>query len=214
MSAADERAEEIRDRPERWEVVGRVEHFRGRVAGLRSDQVKMPGGAGMEVVTREVVTHPGSVGVVALDDAGRVLLIRQYRHAVGRLLWEVPAGLRDVPGEPLRELAERELLEEAGHRAAQWHTLADVFPSPGVSEERVRIFLARQVTEVPAEEIDFQRVHEEADMPVVWVPLEEAVVRVLRGDIHNALAVAGILGAHAARANGFRDLRPADAPED
>jgi 8-oxo-dGTP pyrophosphatase MutT (NUDIX family) len=125
----------------------------------------------------------------------------------------VPAGLRDVAGEPLRLTAERELVEEAGYRAAEWHTLVDIFTSPGMSDERARIFLARALTEVPAEEIDFERVHEEADMPVVWVPLDEAVAKVFAGDIHNSIAVTGILAAYAARATDFRDLRAADAPE-
>ncbi|ACY98380.1 MULTISPECIES: NUDIX domain-containing protein [Thermomonospora] len=207
-------AEEVRDRPERWEVVASATSYAGRLVHVRSDQVKMPGASGVEVVTREVVVHPGSVAVVALDEAERVLLIRQYRHPAGRLLWELPAGLRDVPGEPLRDLAARELLEEAGHRAERWHTLADVLVSPGISTERSRIFLARDVSEVPAEQIGFQRVHEEADMPVAWVPLEEAVAKVLEGHIHNQLAVIGILAARAARAAGYRCLRPADAPEE
>jgi 8-oxo-dGDP phosphatase len=204
----------VRDYPERWEVVGTVEHYQGRVIKVRSDRVRMPNGAGSEVTTRDVVGHPGSVGIIALDDADRVLLIRQYRHPAGHMLWEAPAGLRDVPGEPLRALAERELLEEAGYRAAQWHTLVDTFQSPGMSDERIRIFLARQVIEVPADEIDFERVHEEADMPVVWVPLDEAVGKVLSGEIHNGLAATGILAAYAARATGFGGLRPPDAPED
>ncbi|QXJ26959.1 NUDIX hydrolase [Actinomadura graeca] len=173
----------------------------------------MPRGDGVEVVGRDVIVHPGSVGILALDDRDRVLLLRQYRHPVGHLLWEAPAGLRDVAGEPLHKLAERELLEEAGYRADRWDTLVDVFPSSGMSDERVRIFLARDLTEVPAEEIDFERVHEEADMPVVWVPLEEAVRKVLTGEVHNMVAAAGILAAHAARAGGYRDLRPVDAPE-
>ncbi|REE99797.1 NUDIX domain-containing protein [Thermomonospora umbrina] len=211
MSAGPEH--DVRDRRESWEVVEVVERFQGRVVGVRSDRVRMPGSDGAEVVTRDVVTHPGSVGIVAVDDRDRILLIRQYRHPAGYLLWEVPAGLRDVPGEPLRALAERELLEEAGHRAAEWHTLVDIFSSPGMCDERIRVFLARGLTEVPADEIDFERVHEEADMPAVWVPLEEAVARVFRGDVHNPLAVTGILAVHAARATGYRHLRSADAPE-
>jgi 8-oxo-dGDP phosphatase len=203
----------VRDVPERWEVVGSTERFSGRIIRVRSDQVLMPGGDGMEAVTRDVIAHPGSVGVLALDDDDRVLLIRQYRHAVGHLLWEAPAGLRDVAGEPLWKTAERELAEEAGYRAERWHTLVDTFTSPGMSDERKRIFLARGITEIPAGELDFERVHEEADMPAVWLPLDEAVAKVLAGDIHNPTAVAGVLAAHAARARGFRDLRPADAPE-
>lgn len=205
--------DDVRDRPERWKVVEQTERYRGPVFAVRGDRVEMPRGDGAEIVGRDVVEHIGSVGVVALDDRGRVLLLRQYRHPVGRLLWEVPAGLRDVDGEPLRALAERELLEEAGYRADRWDTLVDVHPSPGMSDERSRIFLARGVVEVPPEEIDFERVHEEADMPVVWVPLDEAVRKVLDGDLHNMLTCLGVLAVRAARETGFAGLRPADAPE-
>jgi ADP-ribose pyrophosphatase len=209
--SAEREALIIKDARERWEVVGSRERFRGRLIGVRVDRVTMPNGAGTEVAEREVVTHPGAVGILALDDADRVLLIRQYRHAVGRLLWEAPAGLRDVDGEPLHATAQRELLEEAGFRAATWHVLVDDFTSPGMSDERMRIFLARDLTETPT---DFQRIHEEADMPLAWVPLDEAVAKVLSGDIHNPTAAMGILAAYAARARGFRDLRAPDAPEE
>lgn len=204
---------DVRDRPERWKVVERTTVFRGPVFGVRTDRVEMPADGGTEVVARDVIEHIGSVGVIALDDRDRVLLLRQYRHPVGRMLWEAPAGLRDVEGEPLQKLAERELLEEAGYRAARWDTLVDVYPSSGMADERVRIFLARDVTEVPADEIDFERVHEEADMPVVWVPLEDAVRKVLAGDLHNMITCLGVLAAREARASGFAGLRPADAPE-
>ncbi|TMQ92098.1 NUDIX hydrolase [Actinomadura soli] len=206
--------DDVRDRPERWTVVEEGTAFRGRVFDVRQDRVEMPRGDGIEVVTRDVIAHVGSVGVLAFDDDDRVMLLRQYRHPVSRLLWEVPAGLRDVHGEPLHKLAERELLEEAGYRADRWDTLLDVFTSPGMTDERVRIFLARGLTEVPADEIDFERVHEEADMPVVWVPLDEAVRKVLAGEVRNAIACMGVLAVHAARASGFAALRPADAPED
>ncbi|HEU5023701.1 MAG TPA: NUDIX hydrolase [Spirillospora sp.] len=207
--------DDVRDRPERWKVVEESTAFTGHVFNVRRDRVEMPAGpaGGTEVVGRDVIEHLGSVGVLALDDRDRVLMLRQYRHPVERLLWETPAGLRDVAGEPLHKLAERELLEEAGYRAARWDTLADVFPSSGMSNERSRIFLARDLVQVPAEEIDFERVHEEADMPVVWVPLDEAVRKVLAGDVHNMIACVGILAVHAARAGGYRDLRPVDAPE-
>ncbi|TYB44772.1 NUDIX domain-containing protein [Actinomadura chibensis] len=206
--------DDVRDRPERWPVVEQDTVYRGRVFGVRTDRVEMPRGDGTEVVARDVVEHIGSVGVLALDDRDRVLLLRQYRHPVSRLLWEPPAGLRDVTGEPLHKLAERELLEEAGYRAERWDTLVDVFPSPGMADERVRVFLARGLTEVPADEIDFERVHEEADMPVVWVPLDDAVRKVLAGEVHNMIACVGVLAARAARDSGFADLRPVDAPED
>ncbi|WP_225993849.1 NUDIX domain-containing protein [Actinomadura rudentiformis] len=205
---------DVRDQPERWEVTGSSGEFDGHVFKVRRDSVRMPNGAGTEIVQRDVIEHLGSVGILALDDQDRVLLVRQYRHPVGHLLWEAPAGLRDKDGEPLRQLAERELLEEAGYRAGRWDTLVDVFPSSGMSDERTRIFLARELTEVPADEIDFERVHEEADMPVVWVPLAEAVRKVLAGEIHNMIAATGILAVNAAHARGFRDLRPAEAPEE
>jgi len=204
---------EIRDTPQTWQVVGGREHFVGRILRVRSDDVLMPTGSGEEAVNREYVVHPGSVGTIALDDQGRILMIRQYRHPVRHLLWEIPAGLRDVAGEPLWRTAERELAEEAGVRALTWNTLVDLYPSPGMSDERIRVFLARDVSAIPADELDFERVHEEADMPVVWVPLEQAVARVLAGEIHNSLAVTAILAAHAARDSGFGDLRGKDVPE-
>lgn len=216
----------VRDTPERWEVVDSVRRFQGRVIGVRSDRVRMPNGAGegaeMEVAERDIVEHPGSVGVLALDDADRVLLIRQYRHPVGYALWEAPAGIRDVTGEATLATAQRELIEEAGYRAATWYTLVDFFTSPGMCSERIRLFLARGPAEVPADELErlvdaegrpFRRIHEEADMTVIWVPLDEAVGKVLRGEIHNPMAAMGILAAYAARASGFRTLRQPDAPE-
>ncbi|MFD0688517.1 NUDIX domain-containing protein [Actinomadura fibrosa] len=205
--------DDVRDRSAAWEVAERSVAFEGPIFTVRRDRVEMPNGDGTELVGRDVIEHVGSVGIIALDDRDRVLLLRQYRHPVGRLLWEAPAGLRDVAGEPLHRLAARELLEESGYRAGRWDTLLDVFSSPGMSDERVRIFLARDLTEVPADEIDFERVHEEADMPVVWVPLDEAVRKVLAGDVHNMIASIGVLAVQAARANGYRDLRPVDAPE-
>ncbi|MCQ0004119.1 NUDIX domain-containing protein [Actinomadura madurae] len=204
---------DVRDRPERWTVVESSTPYKGRVFGVRVDQVEMPVGDGVEAVQRDVIEHIGSVGVIAVDDRDRVLLLRQYRHPVARLLWEAPAGLRDVDGEPLHKLAERELLEESGYRAERWDTLLDVYPTPGMADERVRIFLARGLTEVPADEIDFERVHEEADMPVVWVPLEEAVRKVFAGELHNMIACMGVLAVRAARDSGYADLRPVDAPE-
>lgn len=222
-AAGDEIAlAEVRDTPEVWEVVDSSRRFDGKVIGVRSDRVRMPNGGGTEVVERDIVEHPGSVGVLALDDADRVLLIRQYRHPVGYALWEAPAGLRDVAGEPTHVTAERELVEEAGYRAAEWHTLVDFFASPGMSDERIRIFLARGPSAVPAADLDtltdahgrpFRRIHEEADMAVVWVPLDEAVAKVLNGDIRNPVAAMGILAAYAARASGFRGLRSPAAPE-
>jgi 8-oxo-dGTP pyrophosphatase MutT (NUDIX family) len=201
----------IEDTPEAWEVTASSPRFKGRVIEVVTDSVRMPGD---EVADRDYVVHPGSVAVLALDPLDRVLLIRQYRHPARHLLWELPAGLRDVEGESLVDGAARELAEEAGYRAATWHTLVDLFTSPGMSDERIRVFLARDLTEIPAEENGFVQRHEEIGMPVEWVPLADAVEKVLMGMIHNSPAVAGILAAYAASAEGFALLRPADAPEE
>jgi ADP-ribose pyrophosphatase len=172
--------------------------------------VRMPDG---DTVGREVVEHPGAVAVLAIDEAERVLLIRQYRHPVSALLWEIPAGLRDIDGEPPLVTAERELLEETGYRAADWRVLADFFSSPGSSTERVRVFLARGLTEVPAPERAYVRRHEEAQLVVAWLPLDEAVARFLAGDLRNGVTAVGILSGYAALKDGFTPLRGADAPE-
>jgi 8-oxo-dGDP phosphatase len=200
----------IADEPARWPVTASAEQYRGKIINVRSDTVRVPEGTTTE---REVVEHPGAVGVVALDEAGRVLMIRQYRHPVGRLLWELPAGLRDVAGEPTAQTARRELLEETGYRARDWHVLADYFSSPGIITERLRVFLARGLEEVPAADRDFVPVDEEAHLILDWVPLDDAVALVLAGELHNGLAVVGLLAAHQARDNDFGGLRDADAPE-
>jgi 8-oxo-dGDP phosphatase len=208
--APGEAAGGLADRPEHWPVTASEQLAQGRLLRLRRDMVRMPDGS---TAGRELIEHPGSVAVLALDEAGRVLLIRQYRHPAGALLWEIPAGLRDVAGEPVLVTAERELLEETGYRAADWRVLADFFPSPGCSTERLRIFLARGLTEVPPAERRYVPEHEEAFLTVAWLPLEEAVRQFLAGDLHNGVAGVGILSAYAARQDGFATLRLAGAPE-
>jgi ADP-ribose pyrophosphatase len=117
----------IRDEQAHWPVVSSAELVCGRLVSVRTDKVRMPDG---ELAERDVVIHPGAVAVLALDDAQQVLLIRQYRHPVGRLLWEIPAGLRDVAGEPPWATARRELLQLA---RLQYRTPAGLpRPRPGV----------------------------------------------------------------------------------
>jgi 8-oxo-dGDP phosphatase len=200
----------IADAAERWPVTSSADLGDGTLVRLRRDMVRMPDD---DVVSRDILVHPGAVAVLALDEAGQVLLIRQYRHPVGRQLWEIPAGLRDVSGEPLRVTAERELLEETGYRAAQWHVLVDFYPSPGISTERVRIFCARGLTRVPESERSYVPEHEEAHLVVAWAPLDDVVARVLAGQLHNGVTALGILSAYAARQDGFTALRDAEAPE-
>ncbi len=188
--------------PEVFSVVSSRRVFDGVVASVRVDDVVMPGGG---TAKREVVEHGGAVAVVALDmpsltapagdgeSAPTVILIEQYRHALGRRLWELPAGLLDVQGEPAQDAAERELTEETGYRAENWAVLLDVATSPGFTEESVRIFLATGLTQVGRPDAE----HEEADLRVVRVPLAVAVEAALAGKIVNVMAVSGILAADA-----------------
>jgi 8-oxo-dGDP phosphatase len=201
---------DFRDAAGSWPVTDSAVLARGRIVTLRRDTVQMPDGA---LAAREVVEHPGAVAVVAIDESGRVLLIRQYRHPAGALLWEVPAGLRDVAGEPLVRTAQRELLEEAGYLAGDWRVLTDYLPSPGISTERLRVFLARDLTLVPATERGYVPEHEEAHLTVAWIPLEEAVRGALVGDLHNGVAILGILSAYAAQGDGYTALRRPEDPE-
>jgi ADP-ribose pyrophosphatase len=190
-----------------YAVVARHERFRGNVFDVVTDEVTMPGGG---VAARDYVRHVGAVGVAAVDERDRIVLVEQYRHPVGRRLWELPAGLVDVEGESLAAVALRELAEEADLRAGRLDVLVDLHTSPGYSNERIRIFLARELTAVPdAERHD--RHDEEAELAVVRVDLDEAVRRALAGELTNAAAVAGVLAAAAARRAGWTGLRPAHA---
>ncbi|MEV5210327.1 NUDIX hydrolase [Micromonospora sp. NPDC053740] len=192
----------------RYEVRSRQERYRGRIFDVVTEEVTMPGGG---TGLRDLVRHVGAVAVVALDDAGQVVLIRQYRHPVGRHLWELPAGLMDVSGEELPVAALRELAEEADLTAGRVDVLVDLHSSPGFTNEIVRVFLARDLADVPADE-RHERHDEEADLQVVRIDLDEAVAMVLAGEITNASAVAGLLAAARARDTGFAQLRRADAP--
>ncbi|GAB2920726.1 NUDIX hydrolase [Micromonospora polyrhachis] len=191
-----------------YQVRSRQERFAGAVFSVVSDEVTMPGGG---VATRDYARHVGAVGVVALDDEGRVVLIRQYRHPVGRAIWELPAGLVDVAAEPLPAVALRELAEEVDLTAGRIDLLVDLHTSPGWSNEVIRIFLARDLAEVPAEKRHVRR-DEEADLEVVRVGLDQAVAMALAGEVTNAACVAGVLAAARVRDEGFATLRAADAP--
>ncbi|MDY7089388.1 MAG: NUDIX hydrolase [Actinomycetota bacterium] len=186
-------------------VLSRVARYEGPIFKVFTDEVTMSSGS---TAHRDVVQNKGAVGVVALDEVGRVVLIRQYRHAVRQRLWELPAGLRDVEGENLARTAARELAEEADLEAGQYHLLIDLFTSPGFSDETVRIFLARDLSSVP-DESRFERTDEEADLEVARIDLDEAVAMVFRGEITNAAAVGGLLAAARARDEGWATLRPA-----
>jgi ADP-ribose pyrophosphatase len=199
----------IHDTPEEWQVTATTTPFTGNKTSVRTDDVVMPDGS---VVRRDYQVHPGSVAILALDDDGRVIVLRQYRHPVRMKLWEIPAGLLDVPGENPLHAAQRELYEEAHVKAEDWRVLADVYTTPGGSDEAVRIFLARGVSEVEGER--FEVSEEEADMEHARVPLGELARRVLAGELHNNCLVVGVLALQAALSveGGLDSLRPADAP--
>ncbi|MDI3315629.1 MAG: NUDIX hydrolase [Mycobacterium sp.] len=186
-----------------FETVSSETLYRGKVSALRIDHVRMPGG---RTATREVVEHFGAVAVVAMDDDDNILMVYQYRHPLGRRLWELPAGLLDVGGEAPQMTAARELREEAGLQARSWRVLVDLDTSPGFSDESVRVYLATGLSEVGRPQV----YDEEADMTLRWYPIAEAVRRVFSGEIVNSIAVAGILAAFAVT-KGFAQPRAVDA---
>lgn len=176
----------------------------GRILALRTDRVVMPGGG---TAAREVVEHHGAVAIVALDDDDQVMLIHQYRHPLGRRIWELPAGLIDHLGEDPVETAKRELVEEVGLAATDWSVLVDVAASPGFTDEVVRVYLATGLSAVDRELLG----EEEADLVARKFPLAEAVRMAMAGEIVNGAAVGGILAAHVTRTSGATP-RPADSP--
>jgi ADP-ribose pyrophosphatase len=191
-------------------VVSSATLFEGRILSVREDVVRMPDGS---QANREIVDHMGAVVIAALDDQDRIVVVNQFRPAVRERLDELPAGLLDVDGESALSAARRELAEEAQLQAARWDTLLDLYSSPGFSDEAVRVYLARGVSPAPRPD-GFVAEHEEVDMPVRWVPLDEAVTLALAGRINNAASVAGVLATAAARARDYAGLRPADAAWD
>jgi 8-oxo-dGDP phosphatase len=187
-----------------FETVASETLYVGKIFALRADEVRMPGGG---TARREVVEHYGAVAIVALDENNNVAMVYQYRHPVGRRLWELPAGLLDIGGEPPQHTAARELEEEAGLQARDWSVLVDVVSAPGFSDECVRVYVATGLTDVGRPEAH----DEEADLKLQWFPLTDAVKMVLSGEIVNSLAVAGILSARTIDRD-VQALRPSDAP--
>ena len=203
----DPRTPDPADVPGGQRVVVTESRMHGRVWDVVTDSVELPSG---ETVVRDVVLHPSAVAVLALDDDDRVLVVHQYRHPVRATLWELPAGLLDVPGEPPWETVRRELWEETNHEAADWAVLVDFLSSPGFCDEAVRIYLARGVRAASGDR--HARHGEERDMPVAWVPLDRLCAGVLAGRLHNPTMAVGVLAAHAARGSGWSSVRPVDAP--
>ena len=185
-------------------VTSSTREFAGRVWDIRRETFGMSGAN----VVRDFVDHTGAVAVLALDDAGRVLAIQQYRHPVRSRDWELPAGLLDIAGEDPLVAAQRELAEEADLVASEWTVLSDIMTSPGGSNEVIRVYLARGVS---ASDETFERTEEEAEIVLRWVPLEEAVQAVLERRVQNSILCVAVLAAHAAQQRGWATLGAADA---
>lgn len=209
MSAVEDPA------PASWQVGSSAVLLANWLLTVRSDSVRM---SDEHYAKRTVVTHPGAVVVLALNDRDQVLMIKQYRHPVGRELWELPAGLRDVDGEPVVQTAQRELLEETGWQAGDWRTLVDYYTSPGFTDERIRVFLARDLSQAAGAGghgagAGDKAPDEETYIVTEWVPLREAVRLALSGKLHSGPAIAAVMSGYAAWAEGFTGLRPGEAPE-
>lgn len=158
--------------------------FKGRVFEVRHERVSEPDGV---VTVRDIVVHPGSVVVLPVFPDGTALLVRQYRHAVGGFMWELVAGSLDKPGESPATAAKRELLEEAGYVARRWRKLLDYFPSPGLLSERMRIFLAMDLTAGTARPEDDERIEPKRFR---WSEIERMI---RNGTISDGKSVAGLL---------------------
>lgn len=198
----------LRDEPDPRPVAARRRVHEGIIFDLVRDTVDFADGVRFD---REYVRHTGAVAVLAVDDADRVLMIRQYRHPVGHALWEIPAGLLDLDGEAPHVAAARELAEETGYEPAALRTLVDLRPSPGGNDEVIRVYLATGVR--PGQD-EYERTDEEAELVTRWVPLVDAVSAVLEGRITNATTVSALLTLQVLRDRGHDAdaLRPADAP--
>ncbi|MFT4123920.1 MAG: NUDIX hydrolase [Microbacteriaceae bacterium] len=195
----------LADEPLEPRLLGTETPFAGKVWSIRRDVFEYNGAP----VTREYVDHTGAVAVLALDDAGRVLLIQQYRHPIRHRDWELPAGLLDIAGEDPLAAAQRELAEEADLVADEWHLLSEFFTSVGGSDEALRVYLARGVR---ATEEAFARSEEEADIVIRWASLDDVVEAVLERRLQNSILAIGVLAASASRARDWSTLADAETP--
>lgn len=188
------------------EIVDSVVRFEGPIFTIRDDEVRF---SSSDQVRRQYMEHDDAVAIVALREGAagwEILLIRQYRHAPRRILWEIPAGLRDEDGESPVTTAARELSEEADVKAGRWYKLVSFLSSPGCSTEDLDIFLAMDIEDLNHEEVFFEREAEEREIEKTWAPLDDVLEAVLRGDLHSPTLVTGVLAVSVALARGFDTL--------
>ena len=167
-------------------VISSREVYRGPVFSVSIDKVLEPGGIRAR---RDIVHHPGSVVILAMDESRgqtHVLLERQYRHAAQRFLWELPAGRVD-DGESELAGAKRELLEETGYRAARWRRILKFYASLGFLDETMALYLARDLKAGKAQPEDDELIRRR------WVPLSSALLLVLRGTIRDGKTISAVL---------------------
>ena len=169
--------------------VGRKEIYRGRVVNLNLETVTLPNGATIEL---EVIRHQGAAAVVPLTDDGNVFLIRQYRHAAGGYIYEIPAGKIDRGEDPL-DCAAREVEEEVGLRASSLAPMLSFYTTPGFTDEVIHLFLASGLTP------GTQSLEHDEVLEVVKMPLEEAVRHIADGTIRDAKTIIGLQAAYLAR---------------
>lgn len=162
------------------------EIYSGKIVRLRLDEVSLPNG---ETACREIIEHPGGVGILALDALGRVPLVRQYRYAFGRVVTEIPAGKLEAGEQDPLAAARRELREEIGAEAGRWDDLGTLLPSPGCYGEVLHLYLARDLT------FGDQQLDPDEFLEVEYVPLEELLSRCINDEIHDAKTVAAALKA-------------------
>lgn len=185
----------LSDSDRSWDVVRREAKHESAYLSLHIDTIVDPSGSEHP---RAVVEPNGAVGVVAIDDQDRLLLVEQYRHPVRRRLLEIPAGTLDVEGESPLDAAVRELAEEADLLAGEWEPLLHLLATPGYSTEAWDVFRATGLSAVPeADRTD--REAEEADMVQWWLPFDDAVDAVVAGRITDSMTVAAILAVQVAR---------------
>jgi ADP-ribose diphosphatase len=158
---------------------------RGRVIDMFSERLKYANGREYEI---DLVRHPGAAAVVAVDDGGRVCLVRQYRHGVADFLWEIPAGKLDS-GEAPEVCAVRELAEETGVAARRWTALGLYIPAPGIFTEVIHLYLARAL------DVGTATPDADEELQIAWLPLDEAIGRVLRGEWNDGKTALGLLRA-------------------
>lgn len=181
--------------PHHVEILERNVPFVGPIFSIEDDLIRFSSG---EEVRRQRMNHDDAVAVAALrpgESGWELLVIQQYRHPVQQIMWEIPAGLRDLPGEPPLLTAQRELMEETELKAEKWCQVANFISSPGCANEDLTLYLAFGITEA---ETDFVKTAEEAEIAQHWVPLDDVLQAIFRSKLRSPTLVLGALAAHLA----------------